>query len=37
MRAAKDALFTVPKPLANLGIGVDALPEDIRLSSCFYW
>ena len=32
VRAAKDALFTVPKPLANLGIGVDALPEDIRLS-----
>ena len=25
---AKDALFTVPKPLANLGIGVDALPEE---------
>ena len=32
VRASKDALFTVPKPLANLGIGVDALPEDIRLS-----
>ncbi len=27
-----DALFEVPKPLTTLGIGVDAIPEDIRLS-----
>ncbi|TXC78795.1 flavin reductase family protein [Luteibaculum oceani] len=27
-----DALFEVPKPLTTLGIGVDAIPEEIRLS-----
>jgi len=30
---AKDGLFEVEKPLRTLGIGVDALPEGIRLSS----
>lgn len=29
---AKEGLFEVEKPLRTLGIGVDALPEDIRLS-----
>ena len=33
IRASGDALFEVPKPLANLGIGVDSLPEDVRKSS----
>ena len=33
VRASGDALFEVPKPLANLGIGVDSLPEDVRKSS----
>lgn len=32
VRAAGDALFEVAKPLARLGIGVDAIPEDIRNS-----
>ena len=32
VRAAGDALFEVPKPLASKGIGVDSLPESIRLS-----
>lgn len=32
VRASGDALFTVPKPLATIGMGVDALPEDIRTS-----
>ena len=32
-RASKESLFEIPKPLANLGIGVDAIPEDIRCSS----
>jgi flavin reductase (DIM6/NTAB) family NADH-FMN oxidoreductase RutF len=31
-RAHGDALFEVQKPLTTLGIGVDQLPEDIRLS-----
>ncbi|MCH9660761.1 MAG: flavin reductase family protein [Bacteroidetes bacterium] len=30
---AKDGLFEVEKPLRTLGIGVDALPEGIRLST----
>lgn len=30
---AKQGMFEVPKPLTTLGIGVDALPEAIRLSS----
>ncbi|PCJ81080.1 MAG: flavin reductase [Bacteroidetes bacterium] len=33
VRANGDALFEIPKPLANLGIGVDKLPEDVRLSN----
>jgi len=33
VRASGDALFEVPKPLANLGIGVDMIPADIRTSS----
>ncbi len=31
-RAKGDALFELVKPLTNCGIGVDALPEHIRLS-----
>ena len=33
VRASGNALFEVPKPIATMGIGVDALPESIRLSS----
>ena len=32
-RASGDALFEIAKPLTTLGIGVDAIPEDIRNSS----
>lgn len=32
VRASGDALFQVEKPLTTMGIGVDALPESIRLS-----
>jgi len=32
-RASKEALFEIPKPIANLGIGVDAIPKDICTSS----
>ncbi len=32
-RVTKDNLFEVPKPLRDLGIGVDSLPESIRLST----
>jgi len=32
-RAHGDALFEIEKPLTTLGIGVDALPQDIRSSS----
>ena len=32
VRASGEALFEVPKPLANLGIGVDSIPDDIRNS-----
>ncbi len=32
VRANGEALFTVPKPIRNLGMGVDQLPEDIRKS-----
>lgn len=32
VRASGHALFEVPKPARNLGIGVDALPEKIRFS-----
>jgi len=30
-----DSLFEIPKPLATKGIGVDALPDEIRLSKVF--
>ncbi|RMB63458.1 flavin reductase family protein [Dokdonia sinensis] len=30
---AKEGLFEVPKPIAQTGIGVDQIPEHIRLSS----
>lgn len=33
VRASGSALFDVEKPLSSLGIGVDALPESIRLST----
>jgi flavin reductase (DIM6/NTAB) family NADH-FMN oxidoreductase RutF len=33
VRASGDALFEVPKPIANLGIGVDNISNDIRTSS----
>jgi hypothetical protein len=29
---AKEGLFKVPKPLSNLGVGVDAIPAHIRSS-----
>lgn len=32
-KAFGDALFEVEKPLATKGIGVDAIPQDIRLSN----
>ena len=32
IRATKDALFEIPKPLRTKGIGVDALPKGIRES-----
>lgn len=32
-RVTSDNLFEVPKPLRELGIGVDQLPESIRLST----
>ena len=31
-RVTADSLFEIPKPLRNRGIGVDGLPESIRLS-----
>lgn len=30
-----DSLFEIPKPLVTKGVGVDALPESIRLSKIF--
>ncbi len=33
IRAIDDALFEIPKPIRNTGIGVDALPEGIREST----
>jgi len=33
VRASGDALFKVAKPLTTIGMGVDALPEKIRLSN----
>ncbi len=32
-RASGDAVFTVPKPNLNLGMGFDALPDEIKSSS----
>ncbi len=32
---AKEGMFEVPKPLSTMGIGVDALPEEIRNSTIF--
>jgi flavin reductase (DIM6/NTAB) family NADH-FMN oxidoreductase RutF len=32
VKASGEALFEVEKPLARLGIGVDSLPESVRLS-----
>lgn len=32
VRASGKALFTVEKPIERMGIGVDALPEEVRLS-----
>jgi hypothetical protein len=32
-RINEDALFEVPKPLRNKGMGVDQLPEHVRLST----
>ena len=31
-RITSDSLFQIPKPLTNLGIGVDQIPDDIRQS-----
>jgi flavin reductase (DIM6/NTAB) family NADH-FMN oxidoreductase RutF len=31
-RITPDSLFQIPKPLSNLGIGVDQIPEVIRIS-----
>ena len=33
VRASGKALFTVEKPLEKTGIGVDSLPEDVRMST----
>ncbi len=33
-KAFEEALFEVPKPLIETGIGIDRLPERIRLSKC---
>ena len=30
---ARDGFFEIPKPLSNLGIGVDAIPENIKNSN----
>ncbi len=32
VRASGDALFTVPKPLTTIGIGIDSLPDSVRNS-----
>jgi hypothetical protein len=34
-RAQGDALFSVPKPLLKLGIGIDRIPLSIRKSTVF--
>lgn len=33
VRTSGSAKFTIPKPLTTIGIGVDSLPESIRLSN----
>ncbi len=33
VRTSGDAKFIVPKPVATIGIGVDALPKNVRLST----
>lgn len=33
VRAAGEALFQIPKPTRNLGVGVNALPQDVRNSN----
>ncbi|MFK5856901.1 MAG: flavin reductase family protein [Bacteroidota bacterium] len=33
VRTSGNAKFTIPKPLTTIGIGVDSLPESIRLSN----
>jgi hypothetical protein len=32
-RSDKNSMFEVDKPMATIGIGVDALPDNIRLSN----
>jgi flavin reductase (DIM6/NTAB) family NADH-FMN oxidoreductase RutF len=32
-RANGDAVFEIPKPITSIGIGIDALPDQIRLST----
>lgn len=32
-RASGDSLFEVPKPISTIGIGVDSLPEKVRMST----
>jgi len=32
-RANGDSLFEIPKPITSIGVGVDALPDSIRLSN----
>ncbi len=33
VRASGKALFTIPKPLTTLGIGVDSLPQSVKMST----
>ncbi len=33
VRCSNNALFTIPKPMTSIGIGVDTLPEQIRNSN----
>lgn len=34
-RATGDALFKVPKPIHTMGIGIDQLPQQVKLSNIF--
>jgi len=34
---AKDGFLEIPKPLRTLGIGIDALPEELRNSTILNW